>query len=80
MSEVILNQLSQMRNGEEGATKRAKRRRVDVVPGRSVGAPNDEEEQQADAAEAAPEASPDVSDSESETEVEERNLFDTFNF
>ncbi|KAK3765045.1 hypothetical protein RRG08_023563 [Elysia crispata] len=80
VSEVFLNQLSQMRNGEEGATKRAKRRRVDVVPGRSVGAPDDEEEQPADAAEAAPEASADVSDSESETEVEERNLFETFAF
>jgi len=38
VSVVFLNHLRLLRHGEEGPAKRAKRRRVDFIPGRSIGA------------------------------------------
>lgn len=44
VSEEFLNHPRQLRHGEEGSARRAKRKLVDVIPGRSIGATEDEEE------------------------------------
>ena len=56
VSEVFTEHLRQLRHGDDGAPRKMRRKRLDVVPGRSIVAPNSQQEAEASAPRAEPEA------------------------
>ncbi|GFO09152.1 tigger transposable element-derived protein 2 [Plakobranchus ocellatus] len=86
VSEVFTEHLRQLRHGDDGAPRKMRRKRLDVVPGRSIAASHDEAHgEESSASRAEPEAEEgacavddDATAEDEWTPATERNIFSSF--